>query len=83
MTRELLTGTLALALLAAWPHAQQPPQPPPAAPQQPSEIVTTISGDSSGAPPRLAVPDFIALSADAETTAVARTIGQVLWDDLN
>jgi TolB protein len=83
MTRELLTGTLALALLAAWPHAQQPPQPPPAAPQQPSEIVTTITGDASGAPPRLAVPDFIPLSADAETVAVARTIGQVLWDDLN
>jgi len=84
MTRELLTGTLALALLAAWPHAQQPPQqPPPAVPQQPSEIVTTISGDSSGAPPRLAVPDFIPLSADAETAAVAKTIGEVLWDDLN
>jgi TolB protein len=83
MTRELLIGTLALALLAAWPHAQQPPQPPPAAPQQPSEIVTTISGDSSGAPPRLAVPDFIPLSADAETAAVAKTIGEVLWDDLN
>jgi TolB protein len=83
MTRELLTATLALALLAAWPHAQQPPQPPPAAPpQQPSEIVTTISGDA-GAAPRLAVPDFIPLSTDAETQAVAKTIGQVLWDDLN
>ena len=30
-----------------------------------------------------AVPDFIALSPDAETAAAAKTIGQVLWDDLN
>jgi len=89
MTKELLTGTLAIAVLAAWPHAQQPATqppasqpPPPPAPQQPSEIQTTISGDS-GAPPRLAVPDFIALSSDAETVAVAKTIGAVLWDDLN
>jgi TolB-like protein len=28
------------------------------------------------------VPDFIALTTDAETTAIARTIGQVLFDDL-
>jgi TolB protein len=89
MTKDLLTGALALALLAAGSHAQQPAsqppaaqQPPPAPPQQPSEIQTTISGEA-GAPPRLAVPDFIPLSADAETAAVARTIGQVLWDDLN
>ena len=40
-----------------------------------------ISGDAL-APPRYAVPDFIALSSDAETVAVAKTIGQVLWDDL-
>jgi TolB protein len=36
-----------------------------------------------GLPPRVAVPDFIALSNDAETTAAARMMGQVLWDDLN
>ena len=29
------------------------------------------------------MPPFIALSTDAETTAIARTIGDVLWDDLN
>ncbi len=29
------------------------------------------------------MPDFIALSPDAETQAIAKTIGQVLWDDLN
>jgi TolB protein len=88
MTKAILTGTLAVGLLAAWPRAAQPPAsqqqppPPPPAPQQPTEIETTISGPA-GAPPRLAVPDFIALSADAETVAVARTIGEVLWADLN
>ena len=38
--------------------------------QQPSEIQLTISGES-GAPPRFAVPDFIALSSDAETREAA------------
>ena len=80
MIKSILPGALAIAMLAAWPHAQQ--QPPPAAPQQPSEIETTITGEG-GAAPRLAVPDFIALSSDAETAAMAKTIGQVLWDDLN
>jgi TolB protein len=35
-----------------------------------------------GQPPRLAVPDFIPLSNDAETVRAAKTIGQVLFDDL-
>jgi TolB protein len=62
------------------PQAQQPPQQPP--PQQPSVVTLTISGEG-GAAPRLAVPDFIPLSQDAETVAAAKTIGQVLYDDLN
>ena len=74
-----VTGFAILAL-------QAPPQPPPASqqppPQQPSEVSTTISG-GDGTAPRLAVPDFIALTTDAESVAIARTIGQVLWDDLN
>jgi TolB protein len=57
-------------------------QVPPAA-QQPSEVSTTISSGEAGAPPRFAVPDFIALSPDAETAAVAKDISRVLWDDLN
>jgi TolB protein len=83
MTKVIFAGAIAIALLAA-PRAQQPAsqQPPAAPPQQPSEVVTTISGEG-GQPPRLAVPDFIALSPDAETAAIAKTIGQVLWDDLN
>jgi TolB protein len=58
------------------PPSQTPP------PQQPTDISTTISGEP-GTAPRFAVPPFIALSSDAETTAIARTIGDVLWDDLN
>jgi TolB protein len=72
--KQILTAA-ALTLLV-----QQPAQPPTS--QQPSEITTTITGEA-GAAPRLAVPDFIALSPDAETVAIAKTIGQVLWDDLN
>jgi TolB protein len=80
MTKSIIPGMLAIALLAAWPHAQQPTQPP--APQQPSEVATTITTEGNAAP-RLAVPDFIALSSDAETVATAKTVSQVLWDDLN
>ena len=43
---------------------------------------TTISGGDAGAPPRFAVPDFIALSNDAETIDAAKTIARVLFDDL-
>jgi TolB protein len=89
MTKSILTGTLVIALLTAWPRAQQPQQqppssqqPPPPKPQQPSEIESTITAEGGGVP-RLAVPAFIPLSADAETVAIAKTIGDVLWDDLN
>jgi len=54
---------------------QQPPQQPPA-------VSVTITGEP-GAAPRYAVPDLLALSSDAETVEAAKTIGQVLWDDLN
>jgi TolB protein len=50
-------------------------------PRQPTSIELTITG-GPGAPPRYAVPDFVALSADADTQAIAKTLGQVLWDDL-
>ena len=80
MTKSIISGVIAIALLVAWPHAQQPTQPP--APQQPSEIATAITTEG-GQAPRLGVPDFIALSSDAETVATAKTISQVLWDDLN
>ena len=49
------------------------------APQQPSEVAVVISGDP-GTPPRYAVPDFIATNPEA--AEIAKTISQVLWDDL-
>ena len=67
------------------PAPDQPPasqQPPPAS-QQPSELATTITSGGAGVAPRYAVPDFIPLSSDPETVAIAKTLGQVLWDDLN
>ena len=72
----------ALATLVAANAYQQPaPQQPAApAPQQPSEIAVVISGDP-GTPPRYAVPDFVALSP--EGAEIAKTVAQVLWDDLN
>src|SRR4029453_3932285 len=81
----LLVGFGLVAISGRSPtSAQQPPTPPPPqapAPQQPSEIGTPIRGEA-GAPPRIAVPDFIALTSDAETDAIAKTIAQVLFDDL-
>src|SRR5918994_3465595 len=55
-------------------------QAPAPAPQQPSEVAVVISGDP-GTPPRYAVPEFIALTPDA--AEIAKTVGQVLWDDLS
>ncbi len=93
-----LTLAIALAITAAFTivdeyvgagfsrliSAQQPPpasqQPAPQTPQQPSEIELSISGEP-GTPPRFAVPEFVALSPEAADTA--KTIGQVLWDDLS
>jgi TolB protein len=74
----------ALTLAAQQPATPQPPAPAPGAtqPQQQSEIVIRIDSPP-GLPPRLAVPEFIPLTTDAETVAAAKTIAQVLWDDLN
>ncbi len=82
MKHSILAGMMAAAALVGWPRAQQPPPQPPTTTQQPSEIGAAISAEGGG-PPRLAVPDFIALSPDAETVAIAKILGQVLWDDLN
>src|SRR5438094_1339956 len=81
-----LEALVAIAVLGAWVRAQPPPQqqPPAQTPpttQQPTEIETTIRGEG-GAPPRLAVPDFIAITKDKESVDTARNIGQVLGDDL-
>lgn len=77
----VLSALAAFGLVAVGARTQQP-QPPAGPPQQPTDLTFTINGEG-GAPPRLAVPDFIALSKDAETVAIAKTIAQVLYDDLN
>jgi TolB protein len=67
-------------MAAAGPQSSgQEPSPAAPVPQQPSEVAVVISGDP-GTPPRYAVPDFIAATPDA--AAIAKTVGQVLWDDL-
>ena len=85
MRRTLTALSLTGALCGASVVALQPPQAPPAGtppPQQQSDIQLTISGEP-GAPPKYAVPDFIAMSGDAESRAAAKTIGEVLWADLD
>jgi TolB protein len=69
-----------MAQMPPQPPAQQPPatQPPTT---QPGEITVVLIGDPER-PPRLAVPEFIPLGTDAETVKAAKTIGQVLFDDL-
>jgi TolB protein len=73
-----------VAMIAALPAEQQPPAGGNVSPQaqQPTQIEVRLTGDP-GTPPRLAVPDFLALSRDKETQDVARSIAAVLWDDLN
>src|SRR5688572_21634670 len=84
MARLTVTGVgsllvvIAVAGTSAVPQKPAPQPPPPS--QRPAEIDLVIRGDAA-APPRLAVPDFVALTPDA--AEAARTIAQVLWDDLN
>ena len=85
-----LLGVCAAGAVVATLMAQAPQTPDPAAPspaQQPSEIQLVISGEP-GTPPRYAVPDFVALnpspgSPSLDATDIAKTLGQVLWDDFN
>ena len=78
---RLLAAVTVAVLLTLGARAQQPTPATPPAPQQPGDITTTIAGEG-GSAPRLAVPEFIALTRDAETQAIARTITQTLFDDL-
>ena len=74
---RIFTAVLAVAgaaLLAAAPQ-QQPP-----AGGQDTVVKTVLVGD--GVVPKLAVPEFIPLSNDADVVNAAKTIGEVLWDDL-
>jgi TolB protein len=80
--KETIRVWSVVIVLGSWPVAQQDTLPPRSAAQQPSELATTISGEG-GAAPRLAVPDFVAVSPDGQTESLAKTISDVLWDDLN
>ena len=80
LRRYLLSVTVFAAVGATVVATQNPPAQPP--PSQPGEVQLEIRS-GTGAPPKYAVPDFLALSGDAETRAAAQTIAQVLWDDLN
>lgn len=75
-----LSGAV-LIVASAVVTAQTPVQPPAAPPQQPTSVELRLTGDA-GSPPRLAVPDLLALSSDRETQEAARTIAEVLWNDL-
>ena len=79
--RMKLLGVAAVVTTAVM-AAQQPPPAPPTTPQQPTSIELVITGEP-GSAPRMAVPDLLALSNDRETTEAAKTIGEVLWNDLN
>ena len=73
----VLSGAAAVTAQQTPPASQQPP-----APQQPTAVEVRITGEP-GTPPRLAVPDLIALSPDKEVQDAARVIGEVLWDDMD
>jgi TolB protein len=79
---RLLTFALAGCATMALTAQTQPPAAPQQPPRQPTEIELVING-APGLPPKIAVPDFIPLSSEPETIAAAKTVGEVLWDDLN
>jgi TolB protein len=74
MTSKAISLLLALLALGIAIDGQQ---------TQPSEVATTISGRSAGVPPRLGVPDLLALSPDRDTRDAARSLAEILWNDLD
>ena len=70
----VFVASAVLAVAAQNPPATQQPQ-------QPSAIETRI-GTDPGRPPRLAIPEFIPLSKDADVLSAAKTIADVLFDDM-
>jgi TolB protein len=82
MTLTRLTPIAILSTYAVLAVASASQEPPAQPPTSQSEVVLRIGG-AAGLPPRIAVPDFIPLAGDADTVEAAKTIGQVLWDDLN
>ena len=79
MKRTILTCLALGAAVSLQLAGQQPPAAP--TPQQ-SDTVRTVISSTGGGPPKLAIAGFIPLSNDAETVAAAKTITDVLWDDV-
>jgi TolB protein len=75
-TAVALAAAINLGSLGAVPSQQPPTQ----TPQQPTDIAITLTGQ--GGAPQIAVPVFVPLSRDEATLAAARTMSQVLFDDL-
>src|SRR5215213_4017551 len=73
--------TLACGIAIGLSAQQPPPSAPPSSQQGDISMVIRNSGDPT-LPPKIAVPAFLALTNDAETQAAAKTISDVLWDDL-
>jgi TolB protein len=85
MKRTLFSLAAAAILSGLTLVGQQPPPPPqqpPPAGGQTAEIGARLTPDTAGLPPKLAIVPFIPLSQDAETVAAAKTIGEVLYDDI-
>jgi len=64
MTWKLVVSTVALGIAAVFVVPATPGAVRQA--QQPSEVSLVINGDSAGTPPKYAVPDFVALTPEAE-----------------
>lgn len=90
MTKSIATKLLGVTVLAA--SAVLTAQPTSATatagkqqaatPPQPTSVELRLTGEP-GSPPRLAVPDLLALSPDRETQDAARVISEVLYADLD
>jgi TolB protein len=81
MKLRILSSTVLAALAAVVLAAEQPQTPPATQQSQPTEVQLVING-APGVPPKYAVPDFITVSSDRETQEAARTIADVLFNDL-
>jgi TolB protein len=79
MRRILLSATIAAGLGVFVFGQQQAPTTPPQS-QQPTSVRIGVEGAGT---PKLAIAGVIPLSSDAETVAAARTINDVLYDDIN
>ena len=66
------------AVLVSSQQSDGPPQLP-----RPRSEVDLVIGERIGTQLRIAVPDCLAPSDDAEIAAIAKTIAEVLWDDLD